>query len=91
MLDKLFGCFKGPALHRTAMLTQIASNVVKAFEQEYQQDHNAKHAAIDAFMYLLQQYKADLTPPVTPPAQSAAPAPVVPAAPAQAAQPEQAA
>jgi len=58
MLDRLFNFLGEGAIHRTAMVANICSNVVKAFEQEFQQDGNAKDAAIDTLISLLQQHKS---------------------------------
>jgi hypothetical protein len=74
MLDGLFSIFKNGAIHRTALVTGIASNVVKAFEQEFAQDGNAKDAAIDALIYLLQQHKNSAAAPAQVASQPAAPA-----------------
>lgn len=63
LLDKLFSFLSGDrAMHRTAMVANVASNVVTAFEQEFQQDGNAKDAAIDTLIGLLQQHKTFTSP-----------------------------
>lgn len=73
MLDKLLAFLGVGAIHRTAMVAGVASNVVKAFEQEFAQDHNGKNAAIDTLVQLLLAHKvADpQTAPVAPPVANA--------------------
>ena len=44
-------------LHRTTMLLNIASNVVKAFDQEFGQDVETKLAAAESFIELMKSYK----------------------------------
>ncbi len=75
MLDKLLAFLGVGAIHRTAMVAGVASNVVKAFEQEFAQDHNAKNAAIDTLVQLLLAHK------VIQPSEPQ-PAPVAPSIPA---------
>ena len=45
------------AIHRINMITNITSQIVKSFEQEFAQDGNAKNIAIDALIELLQKHK----------------------------------
>lgn len=71
MLDKLFAFLGVGAIHRTAMVAGVASNVIKAFEQEFAQDHNAKNAAIDTLVQLLQAHK--VVEPAAPPVVQAEP------------------
>lgn len=54
MIDKLLGVF---GIHRLGMLVQVASQVVRTFEQEFQKDGDAKNAAIDALIEILQSHK----------------------------------
>lgn len=58
MLDKLLAFLGVGAIHKTAMVAGVASNVVKAFEQEFAQDHNGKNAAIDTLVQLLLAHKS---------------------------------
>jgi hypothetical protein len=65
MMNQLLSLF---GIHRAGMVLGVASNVIRAFEQEFAQDHDAKCAAITALIDVLQQHKD-------------APAPAHPAAP----------
>lgn len=58
MLDILFSSFGSSAIHRTAMISSVASNVSKAFDQEFAQDHSMKQIAIDSLIKLLEQYRS---------------------------------
>lgn len=65
MIDKLLGIF---GIHRLGMLVQVASQVVRTFEQEFKCDGDAKNAALDAVIEILQAHKSSApTIPVTPP------------------------
>lgn len=70
MIDKFLSIF---GVHRVGMLVTVASQVVRTFEQEFAQDGNAKNAAIDAIVEILQQHKT------ANPAIPVPPAPVKPA------------
>jgi hypothetical protein len=54
MIDKLLGIF---GIHRLGMLVQVASQVVRTFEQEFKTDGDAKNAAIDAIIDILKSHK----------------------------------
>ena len=54
MIDKLLSLI---GIHRASLVMGIASNVIKAFEQEFAKDQNAKSAAIDTLVQVLQSYK----------------------------------
>lgn len=54
MINRLLSLF---GIHRTGMVLGVASNVIRAFEQEFAQDHDAKCAAIAALIDVLQQHK----------------------------------
>lgn len=54
MIDKLLGIF---GIHRLGMLVQVASQVVRTFEQEFKNDGDAKNAALDAIIEILQSHK----------------------------------
>lgn len=54
MIDKFLGIF---GVHRVGMLMTVASQVVRTFEQEFAADGNAKNAAIDALIEVLQKHK----------------------------------
>ena len=55
MIDKLLGMF---GIHRLGMLVQVASQVVRTFEQEFAQDCASKNAAIDAIIEILKSHKS---------------------------------
>ena len=70
MIEQFFSLFQGGAVHKMAMLTGVCSQVIRTFEQEFSQDHDAKNAAIDTFIGLLQKHKdAPTVQPPAPPAQ----------------------
>ena len=54
MMDKIFSLF---GIHRTGLIMTVASQVIKTFEQEFARDGNAKLAAIDALLSILQQHR----------------------------------
>lgn len=60
MIDKFLSIF---GIHRVGMLTAVASQVIKTFEQEFQKDGDAKNAAIDAMIEILTNHK-NATPPL---------------------------
>ncbi len=71
MLSNLLEIF---GVHRLGMVLGVASQVVRTFEQEFAQDHNAKIAAIDSLIDVLKQHKEKLestVPAVVPPIPSA--------------------
>jgi hypothetical protein len=72
MLKEILSIFKSNSLNRVNLISQIAANVIGAFEKEYAQDHNAKDAAIDTLVALLQSHKSTAVPAV--PAEPAKPA-----------------
>ncbi len=55
MIDKFLSIF---GVHRVGMLVTVASQVIRTFEQEFAQDHDAKNAAIDAIIEVLQTHKS---------------------------------
>lgn len=57
MFKEILSIFQSNPVHRLALITSIATNVVKTFEQEFAADHNSKDAAIDALVALLQYQK----------------------------------
>ena len=70
MMDKLLSLL---GIHRVGMVFGIASNIIKAFDQEFQKDQDGKNAAIDSIVQILLSYKdsvksAPATPPAAPPA-----------------------
>ena len=69
MIDKLLSLI---GIHRVGLVVGVASNVVKAFEQEFAKDQNAKIAAIDTLLQILQSYKDSAV--ATPVETSTAPA-----------------
>lgn len=85
MLDGLFNLFKSYKSRMFGNIVGTVENMVACFEQEFKQDQNAKNAAIDAVIKLLEAHKAPVTPevPATPPTQpaQAAPAPTTANAP----------
>lgn len=54
MIDKFLSIF---GVHRVGMVVTVASQVIRTFEQEFAADGNAKNAAIDAIVEILQQHK----------------------------------
>lgn len=74
MMDKILSLL---GIHRAGFLLGIASNVIRAFEQEFAQDHDAKTAAIAALVDVLNQHKDA----PAAPAPVNAPAPEAPVAP----------
>jgi hypothetical protein len=70
-MNKILSLF---GVHRTGMILTVASQVLKTFEQEFAKDGEAKAAALDAFLDVLQQHKAQ-----TQAAVAANPAPALPA------------
>lgn len=57
MLEELFTTFGAGAVHKMGLVFNVASQVGKTFEQEFKEDKNAKNAAIDATVLLLQKQK----------------------------------
>jgi hypothetical protein len=76
MTSKLLSDF---GIHKAGMILGVASNVVRAFETEFAQDHDTKTAAIAALIDVLEAHKnvaPDPAPVNAPVAQApAAPAP----------------
>lgn len=54
MMDKLLSLL---GIHRVGMVFGIASNIIKAFDQEFQTDTDAKNSAIDSLVKILLSYK----------------------------------
>lgn len=67
MIDKLLSVF---GVHKAGMVIGIASNVIKAFETEYAQDHDAKLAALDTIIAVLKQHRDQM--PSSAPAEKSA-------------------
>ena len=63
-MDKLLSLL---GIHRTGMVFGIASNIIKAYEQEFQKDHDLKNAAVDALVQILMSYKDSIKLPESPP------------------------
>jgi hypothetical protein len=59
MIEKFFSLFKETAVHKMAVLTGVCSQIIRTFEQEYAAEPEAKDAAIDTIIDLLQKYKAE--------------------------------
>lgn len=58
MLDFLFKLFKREfALAHSSIILSHIADVIKLIEDEYTQDKNAKNAAIDAIVKIIQDYK----------------------------------
>ena len=57
MIDKFFELFQNTAVHKIGLLTGVCSQVIRTFEQEFGQDQDAKNAAIDTMIDLLQKHK----------------------------------
>lgn len=58
MLESIASFFKNYSIHKVAFITTIASNIMKAVEQEFSQDTNAKNEAIDTLIGILQSLKS---------------------------------
>ena len=54
MIEKLFSMF---GIHKIGLITGMASQIVRTFDQEFAKDQNAKNAAIDAIIDMLQKHK----------------------------------
>lgn len=67
MINKFLSIF---GIHRVGMVVTVASQVIRTFEQEFQKDGDAKNAAIDAIVEILQGHKDAV--PTIPPAPPAA-------------------
>ena len=59
MISQILSLF---GIHRAGMVLGVASNVIRAFEQEFGQDHDAKKAALAALIDVLQQHKEATVP-----------------------------
>lgn len=59
MISQILSLF---GIHRAGMVLGVASNVIRAFEQEFGQDHDAKKAAIAALIDVLNQHKEATVP-----------------------------
>lgn len=68
MIDKIMSLL---GIHRTGMVIGVGSNIIKAFEQEFAKDQDAKKAAIDTLVSILLSYKESTN--VAPPASPAIP------------------
>ena len=66
MIEQFFSLFKNSAVHKVALLTSVCSQVIRTFEQEFNQDQSTRDAAIDTLIDLLQKHKS--APVATPPA-----------------------
>lgn len=69
MLDQLLSLI---GVHRVGLVAGVASQVIRTFEQEFAQDHNAKNAAIDTMIDVLNKHKV-----IEAASAPVAPAPVV--------------
>jgi hypothetical protein len=58
MLDKLFSIFSQSSIHRVSFVTSLASNVIKAIDQECAKEPNVKDAIIDVLIATLQSNKS---------------------------------
>ncbi len=54
MIEKLFSAF---GIHKIGLITGMASQIVRTFDQEFKEDGDAKNAAIDAIVEMLQKHK----------------------------------
>lgn len=54
MLDQLLSIL---GVHRVGMVATVASQVIRTFEQEFAEDHNARNSAIDAIIDVLKRNK----------------------------------
>lgn len=69
MMNELLSLF---GTHKSAFILGLASNVVRAFEQEFAQDHDAKIKALSVLVDILVEHKK--APPIPAPV-NAVPAP----------------
>lgn len=60
MIDNLLSLF---GVHQAGMVIGIASQVIRSFETEYAENHDAKIAALDTLISVLQKHKEKLTTP----------------------------
>lgn len=74
MIDKFFSLFQNNAIHKITLVAGICSQVMRTFEQEFEQDTNSKDACIDTLIELLQRHKTSS--PAQDPAVPAASVPV---------------
>lgn len=58
MLDALFNLFKSQKLTKFVSVVGTIENLVSVFDQEFEQDNNAKNAAIDTIIKLLESHKS---------------------------------
>lgn len=58
MLEKLFSIFNSSSIHRISFVVSLASNIIKAIDQECATDTNAKDTIIDVLIALLQKSKS---------------------------------
>jgi hypothetical protein len=61
MLEKLFSFFGLTTVKRGSMIFSFAEQIVDEFEQEFKEDKNAKLAAFDTMINLLQKHREELT------------------------------
>lgn len=57
MFADILSLFTSNPVHRLALVSSIASNVLKTFDQEFAQDKGCKDAAIDSLIELLKANK----------------------------------
>jgi hypothetical protein len=57
MLDKFFHSLKNDGIHKASTIMTMGSNIIKVFEQEFAENHDAKMAGIDTLIYILTQHK----------------------------------
>ena len=62
MLEKIFNLFGTEAVHKSAMILSIGSQIIKTIEKEFANDASAKNAAIDMMINILQSQKDPETP-----------------------------
>jgi hypothetical protein len=70
MINELLSTF---GVHKGSLILGVASNVVRAFETEFANDHDTKKAAIAALLAILEAHK-DAPPPPAPVNAPVAPA-----------------
>lgn len=58
MFKDILGLFNSNSVHRIALVSSIASNVMKTFEQEFKDGESEKAIALEALIALLQELKA---------------------------------
>lgn len=57
MLKELLSIFSTNPIQRLALVSSLGANIIATFEKEFASDQDAKNAAIDTLIELLQSHK----------------------------------